>query len=101
MEISAKTAQNIEKLYQKITEVMVQKVHLKDQIYLTELRHKEALTSAYNHLKNVVDGLKESTSPEWLSFDLKSALSSLSQIIGFNVTESILSSIFSKFCIGK
>lgn len=101
VEISAKTSQNIEKLYQKITEVMVQKVHLKDQIYLTELRHKEALTSAYNHLKSVVDGLKENSSPEWLSFDLKAALSSLSQIIGFDVTESILSSIFSKFCIGK
>ena len=101
VEISAKTSQNIESLYQKISQMMVQKVHLKDQIYLTEVRHKDALKKAYEYLLKVTEGLDVEASPEWLSFDLKSALGSLSQIIGFDVTESILSSIFSKFCIGK
>lgn len=99
--ISAKTGDHIEGLYSKISEMMLDAHHLQDQIYLTELRHKIALEEGYEHLKKVIEGLSASTSPEWLTFDLKSALRSLSQIIGFDITESVLSSIFSKFCIGK
>lgn len=101
VKISAMKGDNIESLYQEIHQMMISSAHYKDQVYLTERRHKEALVAAKEHLDQVISGLKTSSSPEWLTFDLKSALKKLSEVIGIDVTESILSSIFSKFCIGK
>lgn len=101
VKISAKNGFQIELLYQKINEIVLDQVHSQDQIYLTEMRHKEALLNARHHLQAVLDGLNAGTSPEWLSYDVKSSLKSLSQIIGFDITENILTSIFKNFCIGK
>ena len=49
----------------------------------------------------VAIGLRTGISPEFISFDMRQALYSLGEIIGTNVTEDILTSIFSTFCIGK
>lgn len=101
IEVSAKTGLGIDVLCQKMVDLTLCVNPSLDQIYLTELRHKNALEEASGYLKEVIVGLKEQKSPEWLSFDLKSSLKSLSSVIGFDITENILSSIFSKFCIGK
>lgn len=101
IELSAKTGENIEGLFQKISDMTTSHIHLKDQIYLSELRHKKALEKAYENLNKVITGLETEASPEWLTFDLKNALKNLGEIIGLNITEDILSNIFSRFCIGK
>lgn len=101
VKISAKTGKGIDILYKKISEILLLDVYLGDQIYLTEVRHKEALQKAYEFLEKVILGLENDISPEWLTFDLKASLNSLGQIIGMDITENILSNIFSKFCIGK
>ncbi|MFZ0566040.1 MAG: tRNA uridine-5-carboxymethylaminomethyl(34) synthesis GTPase MnmE [Chlamydiales bacterium] len=100
--ISAKTRLGIEELKQVI-EKMVWKGRAlsKDEVVITTLRHKEALSEAIKGLDRVVEGLKEEISPEWLAPDLRGALSSLGKIRGTDITEEILSSIFSQFCIGK
>lgn len=69
----------------------------KEETLITSLRHKESLEKALLHLKRV----KRDTPFEIAMEDIKAALLDLSSIIGFNVSEEILSSIFSKFCIGK
>lgn len=99
--LSAKTGINIDLLFRKISEMTTSHIHLKDQIYLSELRHKNALEKAYKNLNKVISGLETESSPEWLTFDLKNALKNLGEIIGLNITEDILSNIFSRFCIGK
>lgn len=99
--ISAKSGFNLDQLFLMIKKLTTQKVFHKDQIYLTERRHQKALEKAAKHLTCVLEGLKDSSSPEWLSFDLKASLKALSEMIGFDVTESILSDIFKNFCIGK
>jgi tRNA modification GTPase len=73
----------------------------KGEVLITNLRHKESLENALNAFYNVVKGLKEELSPEFISFDMRDGLKALGSIIGFDITEEILSSIFSKFCIGK
>lgn len=73
----------------------------KDEILITSLRHKEALLEAAGYCAKVIDGLREGLSPEFLTSDLKEALKEMSKIIGKDITEEILSAIFSKFCIGK
>lgn len=72
-----------------------------EEIILTNVRHKEALGKSIEALQATVKGLKTDISPEFLTMDIRSGLSELGKIIGTNISEDILSAIFSKFCIGK
>jgi tRNA modification GTPase len=102
VQISAKERLGIETLKQTINRLVWQKgVPPKDEVIITTLRHKEALTEAVNSLSSLKHGLMEGISPEFLTADLRSALTELGKMLGTNVTEEILSSIFSQFCIGK
>ena len=73
----------------------------KDELILTSLRHFEALSSSVQALDSVIQGLRTGVSPEFITFELRSCLLHLSTIVGTNVSEDILSSIFSQFCLGK
>lgn len=73
----------------------------KEEVVITQERHFHALHEALSSCKKVIDGLQSGISAELVSSDLKAALSSLSTILGTNVTEDLLSAIFSKFCLGK
>ncbi len=99
--LSAKTGENVEALYRKIKELLVSSTDPSSEGYLTDARHKEALLRADEALQKGIRGLEEGVSPEWSAFDIKEALHFLRSIIGGNVTEDILTSVFSKFCIGK
>lgn len=68
---------------------------------ITKERHFLALQEAKKSVQAVYQGLDGELSPEFLAFDLRSALKELATIIGTNVTEDILGAIFSKFCVGK
>jgi tRNA modification GTPase len=73
----------------------------RDQVMITSLRHKQALVKAIAACDRTIDALRQNVSPEFLCLDLREALIQLGTIIGTDVTEDILSAIFSKFCIGK
>jgi tRNA modification GTPase len=73
----------------------------KDDIIIASHRHHEALLEAKEGVERVLSGLNNGLSAEFLTFDLKAALRALGRVIGQDVTEEILSSIFSQFCIGK
>ena len=73
----------------------------RDEVLLTSLRHKEALTRAREALNRVADGLKGSLSPEFIALEMRDVLLALGSILGANITEDVLNAIFSKFCIGK
>ena len=73
----------------------------KDQIMITKSRHEEALSNGITALSTVIAGLNEAISPEFLAADVRHALSELGRIVGTNITEDVLSSIFSQFCVGK
>lgn len=73
----------------------------KEEIVITNVRHYEALQQSLKAGTNVLNGLKANLSPEFLSMDLRLCLNELGKIIGTNIGEDILSTIFSTFCIGK
>lgn len=73
----------------------------KEEVLITTIRHKEALAQAIQAVSTVIEGLAQNVSPEFLTADLRRALIELGRIIGTDVGEDILSSIFSQFCIGK
>ncbi len=101
LQISAQKGDGLDRLYSSIPKLLMGEINLTSEIYLTEIRHKDALEEANKLLEKVIHELQKESSPEWMTFDLKSCLRSLSSIIGMDITENILSSIFSKFCIGK
>lgn len=73
----------------------------KEEVLITNVRHKEALIKAIEGCQNLIQGLKTNLSPEFLSIDMRQTLSALGLILGTDITEDVLSAIFSTFCIGK
>lgn len=100
--LSVKEGLGLDTLKEKIGQLIWKKgPPSREEVFLTKLRHKEALSKAVQSCQKVITGLQENISPEFISSDMRQALEQLGMIIGTNVTEDILSSIFSKFCLGK
>lgn len=100
--ISAKTEEGLDLLKATIKDLVLhQGIAMNDQILITNQRHYQALVDAAHYIENALTGLQAGLSPEFLSIEIKSALKELGTIIGTNITEDILSAIFSKFCVGK
>lgn len=100
--LSAKERHGLEELHAAIDRLIWQQgPPSKEEIVITNVRHKEALVSSAQSIRRVQEGLRQSISPEFVTFDMRQALNELGKIIGTNVSEDILSAIFSKFCIGK
>lgn len=64
-------------------------------------RQAEALTRAYESLVQVQDSIESQLPLDFWTIDLRSALLSLGEICGAEVTEEVLDDVFSRFCIGK
>lgn len=100
--LSAKTTDGIEELQQEIC-VRLQDHMMADrsEIVVTQQRHHEAILEALTAVDSVKSGLAAGISPEFISSDMRHALSALGRIIGTNIGDDILGAIFSKFCVGK
>ncbi len=102
VELSAKTGEGILELEATIDQLLFEgKVPTLDEAVITTERHYEALTKAKEGVLAAIAGLKERRSAEFVSSDLRLALSELSTILGQEITEELLSRIFSNFCVGK
>lgn len=100
--VSAKAGIGLSDLNREIDRVVWQKgPPAKDEVTITNIRHKQALDLALGSLKALIQGLKSGVSPEFLSSDMRKTLSELATIIGSDITEDVLTAIFSKFCVGK
>ncbi len=102
VEISAKEGKGLSSLYEAIDQMIWKHgPPSKEEVLITNVRHKEALDAARISLAKVIEGLKTGVSPEFLTSDLRQTLVELGMIIGLDITEDILTAIFSKFCVGK
>jgi tRNA modification GTPase len=102
IQLSAKKREGLEALHQVIDRLIWQEgPPSKEEILITNIRHKEALVLAIASARRVQQGLSQGVSPEFLTIDMRQTLSELGKVLGTNVTEDILSAIFSTFCIGK
>ncbi len=102
VELSAKSFHGLDTLYKAIDALIWKKgAPRRDEVIITSIRHRDALKLALGHFQRVVAGLEQRNSSEFIAFDMRQGLQSLGTIIGNNITEDILTSVFSKFCIGK
>jgi len=100
--LSAKRREGLERLCQAIDELIWKEgPPSKEEIVITHVRHQEALVGAIQAARRVQEGLRQGISAEFLTIDMRQTLNELGKLLGTNITEEILSAIFSKFCIGK
>lgn len=102
VKLSAKNKVGLEELRKTIDSVIWKDgPPSKEEIVITNIRHKEALNQSIASIRKTIDGLKSNVSPEFLTLDIRHGLSELGKIIGTDISDDILTAIFSKFCIGK
>lgn len=73
----------------------------KQEVYITNLRHKNLLDESLKSLKLVIDSIDKNLSEDFYTVDLSNAYASLGEIIGEEVGDDLVNEIFSKFCMGK
>lgn len=99
--ISAKQGENISALEQLI----IKEAHLPENqssdIIVTNARHYQALVKAQEAIERAIYGLTTGISGDFVSQDIRECMHHLGEITGEISTTDILSTIFSKFCIGK
>ena len=100
--ISAKEEQGIDKLETALKDMFYEgNISFNDQVYITNIRQKTALTEALESLKKVQESIEMDMPEDFFSIDLMSAYEELGSIIGEAVGEDLVNEIFSKFCMGK
>ena len=72
-----------------------------DEIYITNMRHKEAIQNAKDSMKLVEGSILDGMPEDFFSIDLMNAYSSLGIVIGEEIEDDLANEIFSKFCMGK
>ncbi|MDE6191543.1 MAG: tRNA uridine-5-carboxymethylaminomethyl(34) synthesis GTPase MnmE [Muribaculum sp.] len=70
-------------------------------ILVTNSRHYEALTHALDSISRVREGLESGISGDFIAQDVRETIHHLGTITGAITTTDILTTIFSRFCIGK
>ena len=100
--VSAKEETGIEELEKEIQSMFYQgDIDFNDEVYVTNIRHKTALTESLSSLKLVQKSIEDGMPEDFYSIDLMNAYEQLGTIIGEAVEDDLVNEIFSKFCMGK
>ena len=102
LSISAKNNTGIHELETLIEEMFFSgKLSFNDEVYITNIRQKNALAEAQNSLKMVLQSIADGMPEDFFTIDMMNAYEVLGTIIGESVGEDLVNEIFSKFCMGK
>ena len=85
----------------RIYEAAVPDDSLLEGVVISNSRHLNSLKSADASLKDAEDAFKGGISLDCVTIDLNAAWNALGEITGESLTEDIIDTIFSKFCLGK
>lgn len=100
IEISTKTGEGIEKLKNKILELVNISNIPADSIIITNERHKNALSRALKNINHAINNIQVQ-SLDLVSISIKQAYLDVGEITGNTTSEDIIDQIFKKFCLGK
>ena len=100
--VSAKEEQGIGELELEIRHLFYHgELKFNDQVYITNVRHKEALEEALKSLEMVRGSIEDQMPEDFYSIDLMDAYEQLGLIIGEAVDDDLVNEIFARFCMGK
>lgn len=100
--LSAQTGAGIDRLEEALTGLILSgRVTTADTPLVSNPRHQALLQQALSHTQAAVTAQQAGISPDLVSIDVREAVEALGQITGETVTDDLLETIFSNFCIGK
>ena len=101
--VSAKFGENMNELESAIIsrakELINKNSH--SDVIITNERHRDCLLKSCEYLVNAKEQIQQGGGNELISFEIRAAMDSISEIIGKTTNVDILNNIFTKFCIGK
>ena len=77
------------------------KVVASDALLVSNPRHKDAMERAERGVSQALAGLASGVPDDFATIELTAALDALGEITGETVSDALLETIFSRFCIGK
>lgn len=101
LRISALTGQGIDEIIRIITDKFLNTYNPRQETIIANARHYEALIHAQESIERVLNGLNNGLNSDMISADLRDVLHHLGTVTGTITTPDILTTIFSRFCVGK
>ncbi len=102
LEISARQEQGMDEFENLLKEMFFNgNISFNDEIYITSIRHKTAISDALESLNMVLQSIDDGLPEDFFSIDLMNAYETLGGIIGESAGEDLIDTIFSDFCMGK
>ncbi|MEG2274888.1 MAG: tRNA uridine-5-carboxymethylaminomethyl(34) synthesis GTPase MnmE, partial [Clostridia bacterium] len=77
------------------------KFDLENDVIITNQRHKSLLVKCSQGLQSSIDTINLGMPIEIITIEIRMAMQFLGEIIGTNVSDSVINKIFEKFCLGK
>ncbi len=100
--LSASEGSGLEELSEKIRDLFLSgEVRQGESVYITNIRHKEALSDAEVSLAYTLQAIEDGMPEDLYTVDMMDAYTALGRIIGEDVDEDLVNEIFEKFCMGK
>lgn len=101
--ISAKTGQGIPELIQTLDTLAAALTETGDTegLVITNARHAQALAAATDDLTRVIYAIDTNLPGDLLAQDIRQAIHNLAALTGDITSDTLLHTIFSRFCIGK
>ncbi|MBP5548839.1 MAG: tRNA uridine-5-carboxymethylaminomethyl(34) synthesis GTPase MnmE [Bacteroidales bacterium] len=99
--VSAKTGLGVDELKQSMIKAFREKMTDQGDVLLTNARHYEAMGKVLSALIEVEKGMDSELPTDLMVIDIRDALYHLGTITGKVTSDEVLSSVFSRFCIGK
>jgi len=98
---STRTDDGMDTLVEAMVQALTGSVAQSGAHLVTNPRHRDALSRAADSLRAAVESHMQGVPTDLLAGDLTITLHALGEITGETVTEDLLNTIFSRFCIGK
>ncbi len=101
LEVSAKENLAIDRLRDLITRTVGISNLACDGKVITNPRHASAISRATDLIVSAADAFRDGVFPDLAVSDVEAAINTLAEITGSYAQESVISEIFSRFCVGK
>jgi tRNA modification GTPase len=99
--LSAKDPEQVEKLKERVLELVNLDKFKRGDTIVTNIRHYDSLLQTRNALMDVINGIDNQITNDFVAMDIRQSLHYLGEITGEITTDDLLTNIFGKFCIGK
>ena len=99
--ISIKTGEGLNHVTEHIKDLFFKGEIRTEGVFVTNIRHKEALIRARENLEASLNALEHTLAIDLASIDIRNAWINLGEITGEVLEEDIIHKIFAEFCLGK